>query len=168
MSKGILGNNSFAYLEIDKTTANEDNDTCTEIDLAPLGMPQNGTLLIGLDYSTDHVTALQVWTSSLSGFTSDATAMAADTNTIQVAITSDVDNLKSMASNTSDMYDVSVSSNTISDLKGRDGLTVINCKSLRRYLSVQFDAGSTGSGLTVMFIGHDLNESPAEVATTAY
>lgn len=166
--KGIIPQSRWAFLRNNIASVSASDKICTEIDV---GTAQNGTLAIVVNY-TEAIKNLDIWTSSVSDFGSDTTAHAATTGvTEKVVISSDTSNLYACkyksGANPSDLYGLSVSSNTIASI-GESQMIVVNVKNLKRYLNVQYSGFGTSTVWSMSFIGHDLEEAPYAGARSAF
>ena len=168
--KGILAKSRVAMLANNAAFgAAGSNLILTEIDT---GGAQNGTLVLVVDLAASSDMAnVEVWTSTATGFASSGTALAAvaSDGTAKVLIASDAQDalMKAEGASAGAISDLTVSSNVISSIT-QDGVYVIECPNVSRYVNVQYDSDGTGSKVSAVFIGHDLPEAPWEGARTAY
>ena len=166
--KGILPKSRFALLKNQSATGAAGSDLLTgEIDA---GGAKNGTLILVVDNAASSDQAnVEIWTSRASNFATSGTALAAVTSdsTALVLITSDTSNFYAQGLLGATISDVAINSSVVSNLT-EDGMYVFNVKSCARYINVQYDSDGTGSKITALFIGHDLDKAPWPGARTAY
>jgi len=166
--KGIIPESRFALLKNNSATGAAGSDLLVgEIDA---GSAQNGTLVLVVDNAAgSDVRNVEVWTSLISDFATSGTALAAVSSdgTAQIVLTSDTSNLYAQGLLGASVSDLTVSSNTISSIT-EDGMYVVNCKNVSRYVNVQYDSSGVGSKVSAVFIGHDLQEAPWAGARSAY
>jgi len=172
MSKNILTEHEFSTLAIcEATAAAGANKILTEVDT---GGATNGTLILTVNASasSDAMALVEVWTSSASDFATSGTALAAvaSDGTARVLIASDAQGLNLLFAKgvtRASVSDLTVSSNTITAID-EDGVYVISCPNVSKYLNVQYTSVGTGSIVSATFIGHNVAEAPYNGARTAY
>lgn len=138
----------------------------TEVDT---GASRNGTIVLTIANGTTTMKNIEVWTSTISDFLTDGTtgAVVASDGTGKCQLSSDASNLYAKTVTDGAISDITVSSNTITEIT-EDGMYVIGVKNTSRYLNVQYDGGSSDAYASVVFIGHDPVEAPWAGAQAAY
>ena len=172
MSKNILTEHEFSVLAINEALAAAGTDKIlTEVDT---GGATNGTLILTVlnNASSDAMSLVEVWTSSASDFATSGTALAAvaSDGTARVLIASDVQGLNLLfakGTTRGSISDLTVSSNTITKID-QDGMYVISCPNVSKYLNVQYTSAGTTATCSAVFIGHNVAEAPYNGARTAY
>lgn len=164
MNKGNLSEYVVRQALMNQVGANS-SDLITTI--CDMGGCQDAIAIIDVNYTTNAFMDLAFWTSSSDTCGVAGTAQTATTNTVQVAITSDKDNLVSKDSSNNNVSDLTVSNNIISTIAA-DGVTVVELKNIRRYLYMQYTGLGTGSYMGVTFIGKNSTEAPWSGSRAAY
>ena len=172
--KGELALKHWQMLMNNKTGAATSDLIGAEIDVGNAG---NGTIVViksDLSDANNDINNFEVWTSSsdhTGAMLVSNTQKTATTNTVKVALTSDADNLIGWSIPASTVptarTGLSITSNTLAKLSA-EGVYVINCPDLRRYVNIQYSGEGTKYKMSALFIAADLARAPRTAARTAY
>jgi len=167
--KTQVGKNLPTLLHNNAATGAAGNNLIASIE-ADLGGATNATAVLIVDNAAGSDLAnVEFWTSRASAFATSGTALAAvsSDSTAQLLITSDTGSLAAYGTAGSAISDLTVSSNTISNIT-EDGIYFIALRDCSRYVTMQYDSDGTGGKFSLAIIGENLPEAPWAGARTAY